>query len=512
MPEESASEAFVPPATRTELLQRRKAETHEALRLTHSAWEMVNPMWAPQLTGPAAAAALGYVSGQGQRTGHATRRELLLARKIAGREAAISSSGFADAAGPRQGAEPAGMITSLARPNAKEPSLAWVEAPPHPTRSELMHERARLEREDLEAQAQAHVERGQLDTNGRVAQRVAESVAYIREAPKGESRAALLAARKEARVRESEAAAAAVGVAYVPRFSEQPKPFWHVGPQGEAAAARGAGGSSSFEDMQATRRWYARPEVYPKVGPPRREEPFKLTADDKVFLCRKLSSGPKKAQRGYPREAGELCGKVTAGPAPPLPKAAEKDVKKGGGNRRFTDSVFRFLAEEENMKGESATESVGDGLRFTAPLYSSFTKSGVFSPPRLPHPAVQRVRASKTRGAYRPPAEPAAAERAESWAARTDARAETRPFTTTGCSRMGNSLRPAAQPPSAPAGMTGGLGATSASERSFADSASASLRMSALLTRKERPASGAPLVRSGGFKLAPRAASAGAHR
>ena len=117
---------------------------------------------------------------------------------------------------------------------------------------------------------------------------------------------------------EVEAAAELHGHAPVPQFAEQAAPFWHVGQPGSAAAARADGTNTrramSSEQLKSDQRWFAKPEQYPVVSPaePRADDAFKLSAAEKRFLTRKLSSGPKRAQRGYPPELVALTEKVTA--------------------------------------------------------------------------------------------------------------------------------------------------------------------------------------------------------
>ena len=106
-----------------------------------------------------------------------------------------------------------------------------------------------------------------------------------------------------------EAAADLVGLAPVPQFAEQEAPFWKVGkPEpSEAQLAR----TQSREELKSQQKWWAKPEQFPVVHPPlpREEDPFKLRNDEQRYLGRKLSSGPKKHQRGYAPEAvGKLMG------------------------------------------------------------------------------------------------------------------------------------------------------------------------------------------------------------
>ena len=85
--------AAAPPRTRSELLASRRAESSHLLQSRYNEWESQNPVWAKRLTGPEAAAALGYGRPAGS-PGWNSRSEMLHARKTVSREAAMRASGF----------------------------------------------------------------------------------------------------------------------------------------------------------------------------------------------------------------------------------------------------------------------------------------------------------------------------------------------------------------------------------------------------------------------------------
>jgi len=131
-----------------------------------------------------------------------------------------------------------------------------------------------------------------------------------------------------------------------------------------------------------------KPEHYPKVAPaqPARDDPFKLASDDRSYLHRKLSSGPKKDQRGYPADARAIADKVTALPPPSLAEAMERNPF-----RQYSGATFKFLPHEPREMVPGSSDTNADGYEFTQPLYSSFTADRTFQPPRLPQRPAQRA-------------------------------------------------------------------------------------------------------------------------
>lgn len=139
----------------------------------------------------------------------------------------------------------------------------------------------------------------------------------------------------------------------------------------------------SAEMLKAHQRWWAKPDAFPSVAPPQpsREDPFKLAPDDTAYLHRKLSSGPKRSQRGYPSETRHVAEKITNQPPPPSfelptdPRMAQF--------HQTTSAAFKFLAAEPRDV-HSQDQTSADGYEFTQPLYSSFSADKTFQPRKLP--------------------------------------------------------------------------------------------------------------------------------
>ena len=422
--------AFAPPvASRSELLASRRAETTFALQSRYNEWEVSNPVWARRLTGPEAAEALGYA---GERVNkHASRREMIHERRKAQRQAAYASSGFDSATQKALSSfVPDALETSISRATA-DPSVAWVEAPDVKSRSQLRSERRTDNVVTLEAAVERNERNGIMGSEARVQRRIDQEIASLQQAPKGKSRHELLAERRRQRAELSLKAYDAYQPPKPPQFSDQPKPFWKVGKPEAAAPApsstdvadvpgapaatsvdggvQGApgalpNGNISAEILNAQRRWWIKPETYPKVAPaqPRADDPFKLKSDDVSFMHRKLSSGPKKEQRGYPPDARPIAGKLTALPPPSLAEAINRRPF-----RQHSGAAFKFMPHEPRELAPNANDTNADGYEFTQPLYSSFAADRTFQPARLPPrpnarvaPAVrERSRPSTTTGA-----------------------------------------------------------------------------------------------------------------
>jgi len=96
---------------------------------------------------------------------------------------------------------------------------------------------------------------------------------------------------------------------------------------------------------------------------------------------RKLSSGPKRSQRGYPSETRHVAEKITNQPPPPSfelptdPRMAQF--------HQTTSAAFKFLAAEPRDV-HSQDQTSADGYEFTQPLYSSFSADKTFQPRKLP--------------------------------------------------------------------------------------------------------------------------------
>ena len=136
-------------------------------------------------------------------------------------------------------------------------------------------------------------------------------------------------------------------------------------------------------------------------------------------MHKKLSSGPKKAQRGYPPEKMQISGKVTQMPPPSLAHFTDQEPRKPF--QPYTGATFKFLPSEprEVVPGQDTTAF--DGYEFTQPLYSSFTADKTFQPPKLPpRPRArqgtiavrERARPSTTNGMRMPGEQPRSAPNA----------------------------------------------------------------------------------------------------
>lgn len=407
--------------TRSQLLAARRSESVDQLQSSYDVWANKNPMWAPRATGPDAAAALGYGSG-GEAAGPSTRRELMLERQMDNLRQSVAASGFdKDTQAALCANEPGVLVTSLVREAGQQnPSTAWVHNPKRATRTHLAKARADVDRGTIQHYQDRYEKYGHMGSQARSDFRVDQTIARMLDAGGGDTRSQLMERRKQQRMDDVEIAAEKVGFMPVPQFAEQETPFWRVGrPQtADAASPRGA---KSREQMMSDRRWYAKPEHYPVVNPdgPRGDDDFKLAPDDKRYLQRKLANGPRKHQRGYPGKGGAdghptaspvedsaLAEKLTIAPAPPIPrpevpKHGNRAASAAPGGRRpqhprFSDTVFRFLPPEERADHDQGPKS--DGYRFTQPLYSSFSKSGVFeyTPPAPLKGATGGVRGAAT--------------------------------------------------------------------------------------------------------------------
>lgn len=209
----------------------------------------------------------------------------------------------------------------------------------------------------------------------------------------------------------------------------------HNTPSSASAPELLPNGSQSYEMLKARQRFWAKPDNIAAVCPelPRADDPFKLGTGETTFLNKKLTSGPKKSQRGYPPETRQVAEKVTMLPPPPAVNVMADDPRLVP-FRQYSGAKYKFLPSEprEMIPGQDQTSF--DGYEFTQPLYSSFTNDKTFQPPRLPPRPQPRSRAN---------AGPALRERA-------------RPSTTTGSRFEG---RTGQHPSSAPNGPgNGGLG------------------------------------------------------
>lgn len=406
--------------TRSQLLAARRAESAEQLQSSYDVWANRNPMWAPRATGPEAAAALGYVSS-GESAGPSTRRELMLERQMDNLRQSVAASGFGkDTQAALCANEPGVLVTSIVREAGQQnPSTAWVDKPKRATRTDLAKARAEVDRGTIQHYQDRYEKYGHMDAQARSDFRVDQTIARMLDAGGGDTRSQLMERRKQQRMDDVEIAAEKVGFMPVPQFAEQEKPFWRVG-RPQTADAASPRGSKSREQMMSDRRWYAKPEHYPRVNPaePRGDDDFKLAPDDKRYLHRKLANGPRKHQRGYPGKGGAdghptaspvedsaLAEKLTIAPAPPIPvpevpKHGNRAASAAPGGRRpvhprFSDTVFRFLPPEERADhGQVCDEAHLPSSSPRAPLPPPLCRMGTTHGLRTPMPIAAQSRVS----------------------------------------------------------------------------------------------------------------------
>jgi len=416
------------------------------LQNEYDSWECYNPVWARRLTGPDAARALGY--GGPRENEHASRSDMVTASRLRQRSVAYRSSGFSDEIQSKLTQhDPETMVTSLSRATT-DPTLNWVDDPPVKTRSQLRADRRIENVVTLDQQAEHHKIHGKPDAEQRVQNRIDQSIKFIQNATaKGsKSRAELLDSRRRERADKALSDYVAYQPQQPPRYDAQEQPYWkldkahersntsqqvqqqqaearktaartgasleqplssclgeasssnqpHVPPPPPDLAAREKAtlpsGALSADMLNAERRWWVKPEHYPKVAPaaPQRDDPFKLKPDETSYLHLKLSSGPKKDQRGYGEghggQSATIVDKVTALPPPSLAEAMARDPF-----RQYSGATFKFLPHEPREMVPGSSDTNADGYEFTQPLYSSFTADRTFQPPKLPQRPTQRL-------------------------------------------------------------------------------------------------------------------------
>jgi len=322
------------------------------------------------------------------------------------------------------------LTTSITR-STVNPGLTWCQEPAARSRSQLQVQRAADNVRLLVAASERNAHEGALSSEARVQRRTDQSIVFLHAARRSESRAEMLQRRRQERGRSALASYLSYQPAQSPSFASQTEPFWnlqreqgdgrepstymtstesaHYRVAGRQAAAdqkctatvlsatKAAGGVAnatavasvaedqlqSAEMLKAHQRWWAKPDAFPSVAPPQpsREDPFKLAPDDTAYLHRKLSSGPKRSQRGYPSETRHVAEKITNQPPPPSfelptdPRMAQF--------HQTTSAAFKFLAAEPRDV-HSQDQTSADGYEFTQPLYSSFSADKTFQPRKLP--------------------------------------------------------------------------------------------------------------------------------
>jgi len=388
----------------------RRGESSSQLQARYNEWEAQNPVWARRLTGPGAAAALGYGRAAGSETSFCTRSEMLQARRTASREASMRASGFDERTQKVLTSHIVGDLTTSITRSTVNPGLTWCQEPAARSRSQLQVQRAADNVRLLVAASERNAHEGALSSEARVQRRTDQSIVFLHAARRSESRAEMLQRRRQERGRSALASYLSYQPAQSPSFASQTEPFWnlqreqgdgrepstymtstesaHYRVAGRQAAAdqkctatvlsatKAAGGVAnatavasvaedqlqSAEMLKAHQRWWAKPDAFPSVAPPQpsREDPFKLAPDDTAYLHRKLSSGPKRSQRGYPSETRHVAEKITNQPPPPSfelptdPRMAQF--------HQTTSAAFKFLAAEpRDVHSQDQTSADGYG-------------------------------------------------------------------------------------------------------------------------------------------------------
>lgn len=359
-------------ATRSELLAQRKQSYIDANEDRKRAHEEANPTWA---------ATLSAAPGERKPSYNRTRTQIQAERRQDRVATSVLASG--DGVLEREKAimlsrDPTALVTTISRPHAYGPELplTYVEQPALPTRSALMHAR----RQDLlgaNAQTMKRIgQHGYRSFYQRVGDRLDSSLKHYYDSQEAGgqklTRGMLMEARKADFLAENEAFLARHRAHEVrePRYADQAEPFWTLGREVPQPAI------SSREGLLESQQWYRKREVYGPFHAPREPDPLKV--GDAARLADKLSSGPKRAQRGYPAEKAIVADKITAmdGPDPSALHFQRRALHK-----ETVKYLHLKTLSEQPSGGFSA------GLAMEQPLYSSFSRDRIFrEPPRLPPP------------------------------------------------------------------------------------------------------------------------------
>lgn len=318
--------------TRSELLQQRKQDYILANEERKRAHEENNPVWA---------ATLEETLGSPRPSYNRTRTELLADRRrdMVSQAVASSGDGVLDAdKAIMLNSDPTKLVTTLSRPAAygEELPAGFVDEPAVPTRSRLNQLRAE-ELRALNAQTMRSIgERGYRSFYQRASDRLDSSLKAYYDSQDGggekATRSQLLLQRRRNFIDENERFLERhrSSALQEPKFADQALPFWTVpGPLPEPTL-------TSQIDLRAAQQWYRKPEMFVPGREPREADPFK--ALERVRLEDKLSSGPKKHQRGYLSDERDVAGNISRMPAPP-PEA----LTKAEDRRASTRETLRFL-------------------------------------------------------------------------------------------------------------------------------------------------------------------------
>jgi len=355
--------------TRSELLEQRKATYIQTNEAHKAAYEQDNPIWSATLTAPP-----GPLKPSYNRTRSQVQAELRQDRVA--QSVLSASDGILDRdKNIMLARDPTRLQTTISRPNAYGPELplTFVEQPEVPTRSALATKR----REEL-LRDNAHTMK-QIGDGGyrsfyqRVGDRLDSSLKSYYDSQENAgakmTRLKLLEARKQDFLEENGRFLERhnQGAVTEPRYADQADPWWTLGRDVPDPAIK------SRQDLLESYQWYRKPEVFRPGQSPRERDPFKPGED--THLGDKLSSGPKRFQRGYPVESREITDRITISPAPPAEHYKIQRTPKQRETLQYLD--FRLKAEREGP-----SSSNGYDMAMEQPMYSSFARDGIFREPK----------------------------------------------------------------------------------------------------------------------------------
>jgi len=367
--------------TRSELLAQRKQLYIDANEDRKRAHEEANPIWAATLSAPPGELKPSYNRTQSQM--RAERRQDRVATSVL-----ASGDGILDRdKNIMLASDPTALTTTISRPDAygAELPLAFVDEPEHATRSALLGAR-KIDIVRANAQTMRRIgEHGYRSFYQRVGDRLDSSLkSYYdsQEAGGGKlTRGALMAQRKADFIAQNDEFLARhrAGEVRQPKYADQAEPFWTLGREVPQPAM------NSRADLLESQQWYRRAEVYVPGRSPREPDPFKVGAAAR--LADKLSSGPKRFQRGYPAAKREVLDKVTSMDAPDPSALTQPSERKA--SIKETLRFLHFKVQSEQL----SFGHVGPDMAMEAPMYSSFSRDGIFREPhRTPRPRTMMAR------------------------------------------------------------------------------------------------------------------------
>jgi hypothetical protein len=366
--------------TRSELLAMRKQtyiDANEERKLAH---EEANPIWAATISVPPSECKPSF--NRTQTRMRAERRQDRVATSVLSCGDGIlerDKNIMLDA-------DPTALVTTIARPTyGPELPIAYVEQPEHSTRSHLMHGR-KQELIAANGQTMKAIGRGGYRSfYQRVGDRLDSSLKSYYDSQENASanitRNKLLEARKADFIAENDRFVQrhhANDLAQ-PTYDAQPEPFWTLGQQVAQPAI------ASRNDLLESYQWYRKPEVFVPGRSPREADPFK--AGDATRLSDKLSSGPRRFQRGYPAERRQVTGMIQQMEPPDASVYTKPSERRASIKQTLRYLDFKLAAEHQS---ESFS---GTDMAMEAPMYSSFSRDGIFrEPPRVSRPRSMMAR------------------------------------------------------------------------------------------------------------------------